>query len=166
MNFKYLFVVCVLLIFTTMGAEYVIEQPKELPKKVTEEVFKIIKKNVKVKETFEERKKRLDAICEEMLEYGTVYPVVYGPHIWLGKKIAWGAENFVRPDGWQLSGWSKVTLNEKFNIRRIKIGIISSEMHADEIIRMHNDRVRWDRFNDWKERNSELTLGIYISWEF
>lgn len=157
MRIKILSVICVLLIFSALGAEFVSIQSEEVKKEIPKEI------EVK-KETLAEKQKRLDIVCEEMLEYGPVYPVS-GPHIWAGKKFAWCVNNFVRADGWQLSGWSKVTLDKNFNTRRIKIGFISPELYTDEAVRMHNDRAKWAEFSRWNE-NVEYIAGISITWEF
>ena len=119
-----------------------------------------------LKESAEDRKKRLDNICENLIENSFVYPIGVGPHVIAGKKTEWCVNNFVRVDGWQLSGKSKIFLDDDFNIRRVKVGLINPEIYGDKIIRMHEDDVSRDEFIKWKEMHMSTTFGFSISWRF
>lgn len=46
------------------------------------------------------------------------------------KASKWTSENLVRPEGKQLTGWSKVKLDSDLNRMRFKIGIITGEIYA------------------------------------
>ena len=160
MKFKILIIGFALFVSVSMAAEY--------SKNIIGEDLGTLKQKVSVT-TYpikEKAEKRLDAICENLIENGLVYPVGVGSHVWAGKKIEWCADNFVRVDGWQLSGWSKIALDDDFNIRRIKVGLISPEIYGDKLIRMHGDDVSRDEFIKWKEMETSAVIGASISWRF
>jgi len=162
MKFKILIVGFALFVSVSMAAEYT--------KSVPNEDFSALKQKVSVVDTQREkvqsRKERLDAICENLIANGPVRPIARGSHVWAGKKTKWCADNFVRVDGWQLSGWSKIALDDDFNIRRIKVGLISPEIYGDKLIRMHGDDVSRDEFIKWKEMETSAVIGASISWRF
>jgi hypothetical protein len=112
------------------------------------------------------RKKSLDQICKEIEEYGEVLPVAMGPHVWLGQRVEWCVDNFVRPDGWQLSGWSKVTLDRDFNPRRFKIGLISPEMYGDELVRLHGIDADPEELDYFRAKRVQPVFGVFFSREF
>ena len=174
-----------LLLFLTVSiaADYVAEQrekPKVEPKVEVKSKEKAQSKDTPVKddskkETIEklvpskslkERQTKMEAEFKWMEEYGPVKEIPEGIHIWSGKKAKWVIHNFVRPDGWQLSGWSKLTLDKNFNPRRIKIGYISPEIYSEQVIHMHDSSVSREEFRDWNERNSSPVFGISITWRF
>jgi len=158
MKFKILIVGFILFISVSMAAELV----KDVP-------YDIVKEKVSISEQeilMSDRKKRLDIICENIIENEEIQPIPKGPHIWAGKKTEWCVNNFVRADGWQLSGKSKIAFDDNFNIRRIKVGLISPEIYGDNIVRMHNDDVSRDEFIRWKEMHMSTVAGVSISWRF
>ena len=162
MKLKILIIGFALFVSVSMAAEYA--------KNTTSEDFSVLKQKVTVidlaKKKAESRKKRLDAICENLIESGLIRQIGKGPHVWAGKKTEWCANNFVRVDGWQLSGKSKIAFDDNFNVRRIKVGLISPEIYGDTIIRMHEDGVSRDEFIKWKEMHAGAVIGASISWRF
>ena len=163
MKFKILIVAFVLLVSVSMAAEYT-------KSNTTNDDLSALKQKVSAidlaKEKIESKKKRLDAICESIIENGPIKPIARGSHVWAGKKTEWCANNFVRVDGWQLSGKSKIALDDDFNVRRIKVGLISPEIYGDKLIRMHRDDISRDEFVKWKEMETSAVIGASISWRF
>jgi len=152
-------------------AKILMATPK-IPKKAKQEekIVAVHKKEVKLyqakgrNETYEERKKRIDKTIKELLAYGEPQEVrPTGPHMWVGKRAEWVINNFVRPDGWQLTGWSKVTLDENFNPIRLKIGIITPEICESRISSDHYPD-EWDEFEKFQHHeDTDVTFGVFWS---
>jgi hypothetical protein len=83
----------------------------------------------------------------------------------IGEPINWGLENYIKTEGWQLSGWSKVGLDKDFNRWRFKIGIIS-EMEAVRKMDIDVDR-NLRVIQDWERQvNKGPVFGIFFIKEF
>jgi hypothetical protein len=122
-------------------------------------------KEVEKEETIEEKQKRHDLIIIDLRKRGPIIPIKRGPKAWLENKIDWTLENFVRHDGWQLTGWSKMKLDEDFNISRWKFGIISPEIIGARIEGDVDPRheTEWEKYQ--KSRDS-IIIGVCWSKEF
>ena len=106
-----------------------------------------------------------DLIIIDLRKRGPIIPIKRGPKAWLENKIDWTLENFVRHDGWQLTGWSKMKLDEDFNISRWKFGIISPEIIGARIEGDVDPRheTEWEKYQ--KSRDS-IIIGVCWSKEF
>jgi hypothetical protein len=136
--------------------EVAVEEVKPIPKFKPKHEIKVI----------DLRKDRLDSICQDMIDKGYVFPVEHGPHIWFGKKVSWVVNNFVKADGWQLSGWSKIKLDSNFNVHRFKFGYISPEIYGPKAMWMHEHDVNRRDFIRWKEMETDPVFGFSYSFDF
>jgi len=81
----------------------------------------------------------------------------------LGKKVDWVLSNMIKPnlenfeDGWQLTGYSWLTLSEDFSPKQlIKVGIISAELEYAESFMYLNEGNRCS----WDDSPQGVKLGI------
>lgn len=83
------------------------------------------------------------------------------------KPAEWVADNIVRVEGKQLTGWSKTGIDGDLNRWRVKVGIISGELYAPQKadIDLHPDPMVV--YADW-ERHLQRSpvFGIHFMKEF
>lgn len=85
------------------------------------------------------------------------------PRIW--EPVEKVTINWVKPSGWQLSGWSKIGVDENLNRWRLKVGIISE---MDALSKYDRDIDRdLKTLHDWDiHRGRGTTFGIFFIKEF
>jgi hypothetical protein len=170
-NALFLFVFLVLFGSICITADEVFKaNPEEKPAPVAEVLqADPVKTNpsVEVDVSSVERNKRLDEICKNLEEHGPVYPLpprgLYGATC---RGILWCVDNAVRPDGWQLTGWSKIKLDEEFRVSRFKVGIISPEIEASRLSTQSDFAHKCDEFERWQSSRRDVVFGIFWSKEF
>lgn len=121
------------------------------------------KTQIRKKETLEEKTKRIDKICKKLLEYEGLSPIGKGLGNTVGKKVEWCLDNFVRDEGWQLTGWSKMRLDKDFNYSRLKIGVINPEMSEskpDSEERFESD------FEEYRKNEKGVYIGFFWTKRF
>lgn len=90
-----------------------------------------------------------------------VLPVVpAGPlHRSLGERMVWISENLVRPDGWQLTGYSSLKVLPDGNIVRWKVGVINAELEFERYT--EEDPAMVERFVDRINRGERApVIGV------
>jgi len=129
------------------------------------DILILVEEEAEKEETLKEKQKRHDLIIVDLRKKGPVIPIKRGPKAWFENKIDWTLENLVRADGWQITGWSKISLDEDFNVSRWKFGIISPEIIG---ARIEGDvypahETDWEKYQ--KSRDS-IIVGVCWSKEF
>jgi len=120
------------------------------------------------KETLKEKTERLDEVCEQLLEEGPPETVAVGPHVKMGKALEWFINNTNKPDGWSLTGYSSLKVDERGNMSRWKVGIINGELDWStyQDIEGRNEP-SYRLLEEWNQRmSSEMVFGISFSREF
>lgn len=83
----------------------------------------------------------------------------------VGVPIAFVANNAVKPDGWQLTGYSSVKLDRDNNVSRWKIGIVNTELES-----WRYEQARWFDLERWQDRVNKsersVVFGIHFFKEF
>jgi len=120
------------------------------------------------KQIFKEKTERLDEVCEQLLEEGIPETVATVLHVRLGKSMEQAINNTNKPDGWSLTGYSSLKIDERGNMSRWKIGIINGELDWStyQDIEGRNEP-SYRLLEEWNQRkNSEMVFGISFCREF
>jgi hypothetical protein len=86
-----------------------------------------------------------------------------GPHIVAGNAVVWISHNFIKPDGWQITGYSWLRNDSKFRKSRLKIGLIGGELEA---MRSIYDPYLRDLYDDDLGFKPGIVVGIHFWKEF
>jgi len=114
-----------------------------------------------------DRAERVEKIYRRIEMIGAVEQVKpTGLHMVIGNAVMWCINNAVKADGWQLTGWSKVTLDKNFKPSRLKIGIISPEINASTCLGQDPDKAQWDEYERWRQQHQGVTFGVFWTREF
>ena len=114
-----------------------------------------------------DRAERIENVYRRIEMIGAVEQVKpTGLHMVIGNAVMWCINNAVKADGWQLTGWSKVTLDKNFKPSRLKIGIISPEINANTCLGQDPDKAQWDEYERWRQQHQGVVFGIFWTREF
>jgi len=161
-------------VLATTASKTETEPAKELIKEA--EILVEVKKPEKPKEPekpkklspLEEKQKRINEICAQMLEEGPPQPIERGLRVKFGKAVEWVANNANKPDGWSLSGYAKLKMDKNGNMSRWKFGIINGELDWALYNELEDRNLyRHEKLDEWNRRKqNRVVFGIFFSREF
>lgn len=114
------------------------------------------------------RRRKLDDVCEQLIDEGVPTTVAIGPHVKAGEAVEWFIYNTNKIDGWGFTGYADLKIDKDNNRSRWKFGMINGELDWSTYNQLNRRREpNYQLLEEWNQRmTQEPVFGICFTKEF